>query len=667
MLAPDTGDRELPLSPQLWWESVHNAVGYQVVLALSEDDISNPNAVDRIEASVGRAFFEPEAGLLRPGKTYHWAVRAYDSTGVGPLSEIRTFTTTASADVDPHANTFMTDENGKKIEPADSTEMFPAMRETKSDNPDLLMGRYEIIHELGAGGFATVYKALDNVLNREVALKILRPELLGNDKVRKDFLARFKREAQIVASLEHPHLVPVYDTGIAEVDGHEKPFIVMKLLDGIELEELIEQGPIPVPRVRRLALQALEALEFVHANEITHKDLKPSNFYVCKNYKGEETLYIMDFGIAHDDKDEGGRMTKTGTFSGTVQYLAPEYTLHQQVSPSVDVYQMGLIIIEMLTGSPVIPIETSLPQLIGLHIKGERLQPPDEFAGSKAGEVLARSITFDPEQRYSDAGEFFRAFAKLEESDFPASYSGGGWVDADAALSNPGAPATQQADPVAEAPDVPMISEPPPVAADEGGNKNVVVGVALVLALVGLGAIGLVFAGVGGGDELPEEPPSNNIAAVSETAPAPPVIEEKQPETTPKAVETTPAIAKKKTFAIASSPGGAKVKIDGEEKGLTPFELVLDGDVESFELVLEHDGYKTHTQLVNASKPKPLAIALTKKRSPKSSKKTKPSPPDPPKVEKKPETKPEKKPEVEKKPEKKPEKPTVKPTLPPDF
>ena len=642
LLAPEQGERDLIRKPQFWWEAVHGAIGYQIVIALSEEDISNPIAIDRIEASVSRAFFEPEGSLLSPGRKHYWAVRAYDSTGVGPLSEVRAFTTElVEVNVDPHGNTMLTDEDGNDLLP-ESTEMFPAMRETKHIEQNVLMDRYKILDELGEGGFATVYKSQDLVLNREVALKILRPELLGNDKVREDFLARFRREAQIVASLEHPHLVPVYDTGIAQLGGMEKPFIVMKLLDGEELEDIISKGPIPVPRARRLALQALEALEFVHANEITHKDLKPSNFFVCKNYKGEETLHIMDFGIAHDDKDHaGGRLTKTGTFSGTVQYLAPEYTLYQQVSPGVDVYQMGLIIIEMLIGEPVIPLDTSLPQLIGLHIKGERLRPPPEFDGTRAGEVLSKSIDLDPEVRYKDAGEFFRAFAELEDSDFPTSFEGGGGIDASAAL------ALSYGDP----------EEPPPIGSAGGGNKGVIIGVLALITLLAIGG-GVVAMGMGKGDPAdPPDSPKNEV--VTNTAPP---VETKPVETAPvaeKVVETTPPAPDKKTFAIASSPAGATVVVDGEKKGVTPFELVVEGDVESFELALEHDGYESHTATVDAAEAKPLAIALTKK------KRVRKNPPkkDPPKKDP-----PKKDPPKEDPPKKDPPKQTTpKATLPPDF
>lgn len=565
---------------------------------------------------------------------------------------------------DPHhrhtalANTLVSQDGGASVAHHESSESL---------DTELLAGRYELQDKIGAGGFATVFRAHDAVLDREVALKVLRPELLGDDKIRKDFLARFTREAQIVARMEHPHLIPVYDTGIASIRGQEKPFIVMKMLAGQELEEIIEQGPMPIERVRRLAGQALEALDFVHAQGITHKDLKPSNFFVCKNHRGDEHLYVMDFGIAHNENDESGRITKTGTFSGTVQYLAPEYTLHQQVSPAIDVYQMGLIITEMLSGTPVVPNDTSLPLRIAAFIKREECKLPPEFEGTRAGQILARAFAYDVTTRYQNAGELLDDFAKLGDDDF-ATITGA--VSAAPAESSAATVPATAAPVIAPSPTQqsttldtgPTEHYPAPMEAGPTKNNNAA-GVIIAIIAVAIIALGGVVAFLLQSDPAPDTtpPPAPPLAKPAVAAPTPVDTPPEPPVTAPKVDEPAPQLAK---IELSSTPDGATVAIDGEERGETPLTLELEKADAPLQLTLERKGFKKYSRELIPSEDTHIEIELEPKKKRNKPSRTKPAK-DPVEVKAPPRKDPPPKDPPKEEPPKK--EPRVKPTLPPEF
>lgn len=551
------------------------------------------------------------------------------------------------------ANTLVSHEGGASVAHDESSESL---------DTELLAGRYELQDKIGAGGFATVFRAHDTVLDREVALKVLRPELLGDDKIRKDFLARFTREAQIVARMEHPHLIPVYDTGIASIRGQEKPFIVMKMLAGQELEEIIEQGPMPIERVRRLAGQALEALDFVHAQGITHKDLKPSNFFVCKNHRGDEHLYVMDFGIAHNENDESGRITKTGTFSGTVQYLAPEYTLHQQVSPAIDVYQMGLIITEMLSGTPVVPNDTSLPLRIAAFIKREECKLPPEFEGTRAGHILARAFAYDVTTRYQNAGELLDDFAKLGDDDFAtltnahsASLMGSGGVAAAAPVIAPTSARQSTALDAGPTEHYPVMMETTPA------KRSNAAGLIIAVIAIAIIALGGVVAFLLQNDPAPPTqptptPPTKPVVA----KPPPPVQPPPRPPTIePEVDKPTLELAK---IELSSTPNGAIVALDGKERGETPLTLELEKTDAPLELTLERKGFKKYSRELTPSEDTHISIELEPKKKRKKPAKVKPT--KPPVEAKEP---PKKDPPKTAPPKKEKKEPRVKPTLPPEF
>ena len=204
---------------------------------------------------------------------------------------------------------------------------------------DVLGGRYRLVELLGQGGMATIYRATDVQLGREVAVKVLQPQF-GRDP---DFVARFKQEAQSAASLSHPNIVGVYDFG-TDADG---PYIVMELVDGEDVATLLARnGPLPPRQAARLAAEVAHALAAAHARGIVHRDVKPGNILVSTDGR----VKVTDFGIARAWAD--ARLTLPGVTLGSVHYFSPEQALGEQATPSSDVYSLGVVLYELLAGRP---------------------------------------------------------------------------------------------------------------------------------------------------------------------------------------------------------------------------------------------------------------------------------------------------------------------------
>jgi serine/threonine-protein kinase len=370
-------------------------------------------------------------------------------------------------------------------------------------------GRYELKGELGSGGFATVYLAWDENLQRDVAVKIMRPELLQAEH-RERFLQRFEREALLVARLDHNHLAPVYETGVFNHEGKDSAYIVMKYLEGMDLNDLLHKETLPIERTLLIMNQTLEALAYIHSQGVVHKDLKPSNIFLSQDHLGRDHVYLMDFGIAHDTQDERGRLTNTGMLAGTFQYMPPEYILQNMATPSVDVFQMGLIILEALTGSPLIHRSVTLPALVAHYLRQDPLDLPPPIAQSRAGQVIARAIEIDVDRRYADAGELLLAFSELTVDDFPSltpTLRDDAERHSEELLSNPGQPRpTRETQPnipsVREEDDQPTRRDTPPPAllpppssatelsaSSDGRGNTALIAVGLIVAVAILGAV----------------------------------------------------------------------------------------------------------------------------------------------------------------------------------
>jgi eukaryotic-like serine/threonine-protein kinase len=260
-------------------------------------------------------------------------------------------------------------------------------------------GRYRVERVLGDGGMAKVLLAHDVELGREVAVKLLDERLAADES----FRARFAREARVAAGLSHPNIVTVFDVG--EADGC--PFIVMELVMGRTLEErLRREGTLSANDVLAVARQVCAGLEHAHASGLVHRDLKPGNLIE----REDGTVKIADFGIAR--AVEGTELTETGTIVGTAAYLAPEQAEAGVVTPATDLFALGVVLYELLTGRQPWKVD-SLAALAG-----RRQAPPPELpADTPPGlrTAIERCLRPDPENRPSSAAEVARLLDDREE------------------------------------------------------------------------------------------------------------------------------------------------------------------------------------------------------------------------------------------------------------
>lgn len=267
------------------------------------------------------------------------------------------------------------------------------------EEPRRLGGRYELGSVLGRGGMAEVYLAHDTRLDRTVAVKTLRADLARDPS----FQARFRREAQSAASLNHPAIVAVYDTGEDYVDGVSIPYIVMEYVDGSTLRELLHSGRRLLPeRTLEMTVGILQALEYSHRAQIVHRDIKPANVMLTRTGQ----VKVMDFGIARAMGDSGMTMTQTSAVIGTAQYLSPEQAKGEQVDARSDLYSTGCLLYELLTVRP--PFIGDSPVAVAYQHVREEPQPPSIYDPEITPEmdaIVLKALVKDPDYRYQSADE----------------------------------------------------------------------------------------------------------------------------------------------------------------------------------------------------------------------------------------------------------------------
>ena len=271
--------------------------------------------------------------------------------------------------------------------------------------PQELGGRYEIGALLGRGGMAEVHLGRDSRLGRAVAVKMLRPDLARDPS----FQARFRREAHSAASLNHPSVAAVYDTGEDQYLGNPVPYIVMEYVEGSTLRDLMSSGNRLVPeRALEIVDGVLEALAYSHAQGIVHRDIKPANVMLTPS----GAVKVMDFGIARAMDDMGATMTQTSAVIGTAQYLSPEQARGQQVDARSDLYSTGCLLYELLTGRP--PFVGDSPVSVAYQHVRENPVPPSQLdpdVPTSIDAIVLKALAKEREQRYQSADEMRRDIA----------------------------------------------------------------------------------------------------------------------------------------------------------------------------------------------------------------------------------------------------------------
>lgn len=275
----------------------------------------------------------------------------------------------------------------------------------------ILNQRYEIEAVIAKGAMGWVYRARHLHLDRVTALKVLDVDqpILNTLEYRK----RFCLEALVVASINHANIIRIFDYGF--YGPLDIPYISMQFLSGHDALKELTLGPLEPTRAFLLIEQTLSALAIAHLNQIVHKDIKPANLFIQHPNSPNEQLIVLDFGVARTQaQDNSPGMTRVGELAGTPEYLPPEYITHQLVTPSLDVYSTALVLIELLTGQPVVTGATAMERLLA-HLQGP-LPIPTMLARSSLGPVLARATAPTPEARYEDAAAFLSALQEIEHA-----------------------------------------------------------------------------------------------------------------------------------------------------------------------------------------------------------------------------------------------------------
>ena len=259
----------------------------------------------------------------------------------------------------------------------------------------LLVGRYVVQEVIGEGGMATVYRARHKLVDRPVAVKIMNPMLATDPVVRE----RFRREARSAQKLAHPNIIEIYDQGDTE-DG--TCFIVMELLNGESLSQVISKGPMPIDRAVHVMIQVARGVARAHDLEIIHRDLKPENIFLSEREDGSDFVKVLDFGIAKSRSDS--RLTGQGELFGTPQYMAPERILGQDTGGSSDLYALGVVFYEMLTGE----LPFNAPDVATFFIKHMNEPAPSlrshvPNVPAALDELILRMLAKSPEERPVDA------------------------------------------------------------------------------------------------------------------------------------------------------------------------------------------------------------------------------------------------------------------------
>ena len=272
-----------------------------------------------------------------------------------------------------------------------------------------LAGKYRVDDYLKKGGMGTVYLGTHLMLNKKVAIKLIKPELVTS----RDIVERFQREAIAASRLDHPNIVTIYDLGQAD-DG--TLYIAMELVAGRSLKDLIvSEGPLDMSRAIELVTKICSALTVAHNADVIHRDLKPQNIMVYETTNGSEVPKLLDFGIAKTFETDGPALTSTGMVLGTPQYMSPEQAKGLPVDKRSDLYALGIILYEMLTGK--VPFnDTSVPAVLVKHLNEQPVPPSQIRADLKNGAeaVVLRCLEKEPDARYQDAESLAQALNQVD-------------------------------------------------------------------------------------------------------------------------------------------------------------------------------------------------------------------------------------------------------------
>jgi serine/threonine protein kinase len=381
------------------------------------------------------------------------------------------------------------------------------------------LGKYDIVRRLGKGGMATVYLGRQTSIGRTVAIKVMPQHFMHDDT----FMQRFEREVRVIAELQHPRVLPVFDYG--QIEG--RPYIVMAYMAGGTLADRIEEGPMTLDEIARLVEQIAEGLDHAHRKGVIHRDFKPSNVLLDEH----GNVYLADFGIAKIS-EVTVNLTGTGVV-GTPTYMAPEMAREGAVTPAVDIYALGVTLYQMLTGR--VPYEGQTPLSVMMAhatrpIPNVRAARPDLPEGITA--VVERALAKTPEARYATAGELAEALKQAIAGQTWAPSIAGDQGVATAVHMPPGQQTLPEEAWVTPRPSTPRppTAEPrtrtptPPPPKKKGRRWGLIAAIVGVVVVVGCVIGGAALGGwalLSGSTPTPLPPPTDVPPTVAPTNPPP--------------------------------------------------------------------------------------------------------------------------------------------------
>ncbi|OIP42200.1 MAG: hypothetical protein AUK47_04935 [Deltaproteobacteria bacterium CG2_30_63_29] len=437
----------------------------------------------------------------------------------------------------------------------------------------VVAGRYTIIQHLAAGGMGRVYIATQSPLGRKVALKIMHSDLCKDE----GSVKRFMREAIAISQLTHPNTITVFDYG--ESGRGDLFYIAMELLEGEPLSERVKrQGPLPPETAVGIAIQVAKSLSEAHRKNIIHRDLKPENVFLGSVER--DLVKVLDFGIAKilQEENEGTKLTRMGFVCGTPEYMSPEQARGEDLDGRSDLYSLGVLLYEVISGKP--PFEESTPLATVLMHQAKPPPPlPPSVPPLLAEFIIDCAMAKDPKNRPANAEAFIEALEQAAMASGLMMDSTGGFQTSDFRRSLHSGPNN-------------LAAATTPVEFPESGksNKGLLIGASLFL-IIACGAIAAVLLSNGekGNNDTTAQAATAADTKAPATDPKNPVVNE-----APKATKEAPPI----TLTLSSTPQAASVFEGDELLGLTPFELPLhEGNLtRTFKFALE--GYAPASQMV---------------------------------------------------------------------